>query len=60
MVEEMRKILKQWGQGLGVYFDQEDIKIYGLKENDIIDLDDMFVCKEDHNNNDKGGNGMTK
>ena len=39
----MKKILKQWGEVLGVYFDKEDIKIYGLVKGDIIDISDMLV-----------------
>ena len=39
----MKKILKQWGEGLGAYFDKEDIKIYGLKKGDVIDISDMLV-----------------
>lgn len=39
----MRKIIKKWGEGLGIYFDKEDVQIYGLKEGEILDLDDMLV-----------------
>jgi hypothetical protein len=35
----MKKVIKNWGNGLGIYFDQEDIKIYKLKEDDLYDLE---------------------
>lgn len=41
----MRKILKKWGEGLGIYFDKEDIKIYGMNEGDVIDIDDILINK---------------
>lgn len=47
----MRKIIKKWGDGLGIYFDKEDVKIYGLKEGEVIDLDDIFMVKEEKVNN---------
>lgn len=42
----MKKILKKWGEGLGAYFDKEDIKIFGLVEGDVIDVSDMLVQKQ--------------
>ncbi len=38
----MKKVLKQWGKSLGIYFDAEDIKIYKLKEGEVLDLSDMI------------------
>lgn len=45
----MKKILKSWGKGIGIYFDKEDIKIYKMKIGDAIDLE---FCKV---KNKKGG-----
>lgn len=39
----MIKILKRWGSGLGIYFDNEEIDLYGLKEGDKLDLSDFFL-----------------
>ena len=41
----MRKIVKKWADGLGVYFTKEEVKSYGMVEGDVLDLDDMLVCK---------------
>jgi len=35
----MRKIIKQTGTSIGIYFTSEDAKIYGLNVGDIIDLE---------------------
>ena len=37
----MKKIVKKIGNSLGIIFDREDCKIYGLKEGDIINLNDL-------------------
>jgi len=34
----MKKIIKKWGDGLGIYFNKDDSKIYELKEGDIIEF----------------------
>lgn len=34
----MKKIIKKWGQGLGIYLDKEDQHIYKLQEGEIITL----------------------
>ena len=39
----MKKQLKEWGNSLVITFSPEEQRIYGLKEGDIIDLDDMFL-----------------
>lgn len=41
----MKKKLKKWGTGLGLYFNKEDQDIYGLVEGGVIDIDDMLVQK---------------
>ena len=41
----MKKKIKKIGQSLAIIFDKEDISIYGLKEGDVIDIDDMLVQK---------------
>ena len=41
----MIKQLKQWGAGLGIYFDSKEIELLGLRENDKIDLSDIFLIQ---------------
>lgn len=41
----MKKIIKKWGEGLGIYFDKEDIQIFEIKEGDIVDIDDILIKK---------------
>ena len=38
----MKKVIKKIGNSLGIIFDREDCKIYDLKENDILELDDLI------------------
>ncbi len=42
----MKKIIKAWGTGLGIYFDKEDITINKLQEGDIVDLEIKKEKKE--------------
>ena len=42
----MIKIIKKWGDGLGIYFDKEDTKIYQLKEGDILDIEIVKIKKK--------------
>ena len=35
---KMKKIIKKWGEGLGIYLDKEDAKIYEIEEGDIIEV----------------------
>lgn len=47
-VHSMRKKLKKAGSdGLMIYFTKEEIKLYGLVEGDVLDLDDMIVEGKD-------------
>ena len=41
----MIKQLKQWGNGLAIYFDSNEIETYGMKLGDKIDLSDMFLTQ---------------
>jgi hypothetical protein len=43
----MQKIIKKWGEGLGIYLDKEDIRILNLKVRDIIDIE---IVKEKRKN----------
>lgn len=46
----MKKQLKKTGSdGLMIYFTKEEIKLYGLVEGDIVDLDDLIVEGKDAN-----------
>jgi antitoxin component of MazEF toxin-antitoxin module len=38
----MMKRIKKWGNSLVIVFTSEDEKIYGLKEGDVIEIDDML------------------
>ena len=42
----MKKKLKKWGNNLVVVFTKEDEQVYGLKEGDTIDIEDMLVEKK--------------
>ena len=50
----MKKILKRWGEGLGVYFNKEDINIFEIQEGDIIDMDDILIHKIERRKNKYG------
>ena len=41
----MEKQLKQWGSGLAIYFNTNEIELLGLKEGDIVDLSDIFKIR---------------
>lgn len=43
----MKKIIKKYGNSLVLVFDVEDVKIYDLKEGDVIDIRDMVKLKGD-------------
>jgi antitoxin component of MazEF toxin-antitoxin module len=38
----MIKRIKKWGNSLVIAFTSEDEKIYGIKEGDVIEIDDML------------------
>ena len=38
----MIKILKSWGGSIGILLDSEDLKIYELKQGDLVDIE---ICK---------------
>lgn len=38
----MIKRIKKWGNSLVIVFNAEDEKIYGIKEGDVIEIDDML------------------
>lgn len=35
----MKKIIKKWGDGVGIYFDKEECKIYDIKEGKIFEIE---------------------
>lgn len=39
----MKKKLKRWGNNLVITFTKEDESIYGLKEGDIIEVNDSIL-----------------
>lgn len=42
----MRKIIKKWGEGLGIYFTKDEIKMDNFQEGNVIDLTITRVDKE--------------
>jgi antitoxin component of MazEF toxin-antitoxin module len=36
----MKKIIKKWGPSLVIRFSPDDMEMYGIKEGDIIEIDD--------------------
>ena len=46
----MRKIIKKYGSSHVIILNPEDLKIYNLKEGDIVDLE---VCKINGDQNEK-------
>jgi len=48
----MKKIIKRMGKdSLGIIFNKEEVKIYKLKLNDVVDLSDMAKDNEKPKNN---------
>ncbi len=41
----LRKRLKRYGRALVINFPKEEQEIYGLKEGDIIDINDIIVME---------------
>jgi len=39
----MKKIIKKYGNSLVIVLNEDDRKIYGLKEGDVLDIE---ICKE--------------
>ena len=39
----MKKRIKKWGDSLVIVFTKEDIDLYGIKEDDIIDIGELNV-----------------
>jgi hypothetical protein len=39
----MRKIIKKWGDGVGIYLDKEDCKAYSIKEGQIYEVEIKLV-----------------
>ena len=42
----MKKKIKKWGRSLVISFDEEEQKIYNIKEGTILDLNDMVVLNK--------------
>lgn len=41
----MKKIIKRTGNSLCIIFNSEDVKVYGLSENDIVDIEIVKIKK---------------
>jgi hypothetical protein len=37
----MKKIIKKWGNGIGIFITKDDAKIYRLKKGDFVDIEFM-------------------
>lgn len=48
----MKKIVKTFGNGIGIYFDREDREAYNLELGDIIDVD-IGAVKKGRDNDEK-------
>ena len=53
MVYIGRKRLKKIGNGIGIYFNKEQQKLYNLEDNQIVDVDITLVNKKEVNKNEK-------
>ena len=51
----MRKQLQKDNEGLKIYFTKREMKLYGLVEGDVLDLEDMFIM-ENKKSRKKNGN----
>lgn len=52
----MKKIVKKYGSSVVIIFSAEDLKIYGIKVGDIIDIEDIVVVS----NKNKGNSNVVK
>ncbi len=43
----MKKIIKKWGDSLIIRFSPEDLKIYNLKEGDIVEIPELIKIEKD-------------
>lgn len=43
----MKKIIRKTGSSLGIIFNKEEQKILGIKEGDIVDIDDIIVIPKE-------------
>lgn len=43
-MKKMKKIIKKWGSSNVIILSAEDMKIYKLKEGDVVDIE---LCKEE-------------
>jgi antitoxin component of MazEF toxin-antitoxin module len=41
----MKKIIKKWGDSLVIRFSPDDVKIFNLKEGDIVEINDKVFTK---------------
>ena len=39
----MKKVIKKMGNSVGIIFDREDCKIFNLKKDDVIELDEELL-----------------
>jgi len=39
----MKKRIKKWGDSLVIVFNKDEVSLYGLREGDVIELDDMIL-----------------
>ena len=42
----MKKRIKTWGSSLVIVFTKDDIDLYGIKEGDVINMDDLLIIEK--------------
>ena len=56
----MKKILKKWGGSIIIRFSPEEVKIFNLKKDDVLELDDNEFKKHAKKLKKELGNGKGK
>lgn len=41
----MRKEIKKWGDSMVIVLSPEDLRVYGLRQGDIVDISDITLAK---------------
>lgn len=49
----MKKIIKKWGDSIVIRFSPEEVRIFNLKEGDVIEIDDEVFAKANKKEKEK-------
>lgn len=41
----MRKQIKKWGNGAGIFLSSKELELYDAKVGDVVDISDLIVIK---------------